>query len=93
MKTSETKPCSCPACGYRIDRATGIRGSFSPKQGDFSICFKCAELLVFNQDLTIRLATEAEINDLAGKQPKDWALIQKARGIITKKLNAQRRKR
>lgn len=56
---------SCPACGYVMDDATAADGSnVWPEPGDFSLCLRCGEVLVYNGQMTVRRATNAEINEL-----------------------------
>jgi hypothetical protein len=45
----------CPVCGYELDAATCASDKVSrPKPGDVSICFKCANILVFDADMKLR---------------------------------------
>jgi hypothetical protein len=55
-------PCPCPACGAMHEAISGPEGK-RPSPGDFSLCFTCGEVLVFQADLTTRCA---ELNDLVG---------------------------
>jgi hypothetical protein len=48
--------CPNPDCKGLLDAATGM-GSEGPKPDDLSVCFKCAEPLVFNNDLSVRTLT------------------------------------
>lgn len=50
----------CPKCGAKLDMAFGVRTDLKPSSGDFSLCIKCGELLVFGNDLELRLPTEQE---------------------------------
>jgi hypothetical protein len=63
MITHVTKELKCPTCGNIMDRATCFHDSEAhpPKEGDISVCIKCADVMVFNKEGTMR---EATINDL-----------------------------
>lgn len=53
--------CHCPHCGYKLDAASvpGNKGK-RPIPGDFSVCLKCAAVLRFKDDLTLRATTLGE---------------------------------
>lgn len=66
MNTIKDLPVSvCPTCGYELDAATNLVSiydrSTTPNKGDFSLCFKCGEILVFAEDLSLHLATLDEL--------------------------------
>jgi hypothetical protein len=55
------KAMPCPYCGYSIDSAADVQASaMRPRPGDFSVCFGCAGVLVFDAEGGLRLPTEAE---------------------------------
>jgi hypothetical protein len=63
IKTSETADQDhCPACGEELGSATGVG---KPKPGDVSVCAYCEALMVFNDDMTVRLMTEEEKRGLS----------------------------
>jgi hypothetical protein len=52
----------CPWCDYLMDAATNLQDAEAvPAPGDVSVCLSCASVLVFNDDLTLRGFTPAEI--------------------------------
>ena len=55
MTTTQMPPSSCPSCGYRLEAATSVAGSFVPCPGDLSFCFSCGALNQFAEDLTVRI--------------------------------------
>lgn len=67
----------CPECGKQMDCATGLNTASCPSAGDFSICIGCAAILVFKEDLTLRLPTDAEC--LVAAQDKK---IQNSRKLV-----------
>lgn len=51
----------CPSCGKTLDAwAIEDNNQAPPKGGDFSMCAYCNAFMVFNDDLTLRLANEEE---------------------------------
>lgn len=49
---------TCPTCGYVMDRATLLENynpPEPPEPGDISVCAKCGEITVFEDDLSLRL--------------------------------------
>ena len=55
----------CPGCNYRFDRATStFDDQVRPKPGDITICIKCATVLIFNGDMSARLATDGDLREL-----------------------------
>ncbi len=70
----------CPACNATNDAAEGLTPSTTPSEGDVSICFYCAKVLVYGQGLQLRLPTDAEMEAI--KASPQWPGIQKARFAI-----------
>ena len=60
MNSHNTGVCRCPSCNAKLDHSTAIDQVSAPTAGDLSVCFYCAEKLVFNEDLTLRLMTPAD---------------------------------
>lgn len=57
---------TCPACGYRADRTTGVGNAdgASPTPGALSLCIDCGEWAVFENDfvgLRLRAPSESEL--------------------------------
>ena len=46
MDSYRLKESKCPTCSHLLDAATGEAGE-TPKNGDFSVCFYCGEILRF----------------------------------------------
>jgi len=65
MDDSHTLPShDCPACGTRLDAATSIcEGTPAPRPGDVTICIDCTAVMMFAEDLTVRLVKPGEIRD------------------------------
>ncbi len=86
MSEDTSKPiamCNCPSCGHRFDRATCVvEEGAAPSPGDCTICIECAQALVFNDDLTVRKITPAEVRRLMTSQPDAWATIERAQQAV-----------
>jgi DNA-directed RNA polymerase subunit RPC12/RpoP len=54
----------CPHCGHHIEAATSFEGKTPTPDTAVSLCISCGSILRFNQDLTVRLASVDEIEDL-----------------------------
>jgi hypothetical protein len=55
----------CPSCGYKIDGHSAIDGGEDkPKKDDLSICFKCAVVNKYDEDLQLVLLTEEELTTM-----------------------------
>lgn len=66
MKDTYTCPDSrCPRCGARLTGALDPTGEGAPSGDDLSVCTKCAAVLVFNHDLTLRPATPEDLQSLS----------------------------
>ena len=56
-----TPPDCCPACGYVFELASTVSGEeVKPQPGDVTICFGCADVLVFGPDMLTRAITADE---------------------------------
>lgn len=73
--TSVEVPVSnCPACGYKLDAVTDTSGAgASPSEDDWSLCIGCYAALRFNADLSLRLPTEADLEQM----PPELAVLQR----------------
>jgi len=89
MKSYRTKPCFCLACGYFVDTASNVTSNRGrPVPNDVSVCLNCGHVLVFNDDLTVRLGGDSDLDTL----PRDKREVARAsqvfirqRGPIPKK--------
>lgn len=78
----------CPACGTRLDLATGIGipESAAPKKGDITICWYCSNVAAFTEGLELRPLTEAEAAEIE-KDPIVIALREEVRHAQRKHRN------
>jgi hypothetical protein len=58
------KKMHCSNCKYPFEKHTGVKPDDKPKMGDFSVCFRCGIIYVFNEDLTLHLASPQELKQL-----------------------------
>lgn len=59
----------CPRCGVQNDMVTPVGRNDHPKPGDFSICYYCACLLQFDENLKLIALTEKELIELGKQEP------------------------
>jgi hypothetical protein len=73
----------CPFCGAKNDASTEIwGGSGAPNDGDFSVCFSCGTICVFDEKCTkLRKPTDAE-SHAAMDNPQLRSTIFKAKMLI-----------
>jgi len=64
LNTFKTPTCKCPVCSYEMDACSGVDGDSAPAKDDITVCYNCATLLLFNDDLTIRLPTVQERKEI-----------------------------
>lgn len=76
---------SCPSCGKSNNSTTGINSQEQPKPGDVSICFYCAFVSVFDENLKLTPISKQQLESL----PQDVIFqISKAKlAILAKRRN------
>lgn len=53
----------CPKCGVILNAAIDpSRTRQKPKSGDYSVCVKCGQLLMFNDETNLVLVTDEQFN-------------------------------
>jgi hypothetical protein len=79
----------CPYCGYGVDSASVLEGDVPPpKKGDMAVCFGCAEILQFGDDLKIEKMTAEELAALSFDEMAD---IRKVQGALRAFLQSEKR--
>lgn len=74
-KTPEQK---CPVCGYGFDYATCVSDKdHRPRAGDFSLCMKCGELMVFTPEIKLRAAAVDDLLGLDDQTSRELVTVQK----------------
>jgi len=71
---------ACPTCSYKMDASTCItRGTKKePLPGDFTLCARCGEILVYDQNLVPTIATISDILDAGEENSRLLDKLQKA---------------
>lgn len=81
-------PC-CPKCKAKADGFTSTEGIAIPKDGDWSVCMYCQSLNVYvktGDQYSLRLATDAEVEELKKQHPGVFASIEKARKLTERMI-------
>lgn len=82
MSTHDLKTqAHCPTCACLMSGASNAQAGVHerPEPGDWSVCAYCTTVLVFNADLSVREATEAELREA---DPKNVAEIRRAQAVF-----------
>ncbi len=90
MHVNNHTPEECPACFAVIDasvQAPGQRTRPVPKPLDLSICCYCGATLRFGEDMSLRLATEDDLEELT---PSQLDLLTRAKRLIQQSHGTQR---
>lgn len=81
----------CPHCGEGSEAYTpvtteqGEEPAESPEVGSYSICIYCGEIGVYQDDLTIRKMTNAELRDENVMAP-----LQRIQGLVKEFINSKK---
>ncbi len=87
--TTGVPPCRCPSCKALLDVATTL-GPRRPKPNDITVCGFCAVLLVFEEDLSVRLMTPTEIEEFRKADPEGYKQLRAFRSVV-EQMAARRR--
>lgn len=76
MTTPPVTNSKCPRCQYVLNefRQFACDDKAKPKPNDQCVCTGCGLPLVFDESLTLRRSTAADIAQLKKKQPRLWQL-------------------
>jgi hypothetical protein len=80
VKTHRVPSCRCPKCGKELGRATETVRGQTPRPGCLSFCLECEAMLMFQDDMTLRLVTDAEQSEIM--RSRQGALIMHYLAII-----------
>ena len=56
-RTVQVQPRGCPECGIELSAASG---GGNPHPGDACVCIQCGSVLIYCQNMDLRIATEDE---------------------------------
>jgi hypothetical protein len=70
VTTARTPEARCPYCDHLVDAASSLDKDFTPpKPGDLTVCFYCAQELVFDAMLIPRKPAAGELILAYAQQP------------------------
>ena len=68
---------TCPHCGYVTDMTSSVSENARPEPGAMTICIKCWNVGLFNDDMTIRVPTEDDWSAMIAEDPSILGLMAK----------------
>lgn len=71
----------CPTCKTLLDSWTAMDDKSQPTPGDISVCFECAEVLEFTENLMLKIADADEIAEC------DFVQLGRAQKIVKARKN------
>ena len=72
----------CLACGYQVDAASPVDGTGTPEPGSISVCFKCAAVAKYGDDLTIVPLQPEDIEGITSDPGFCGQLVRTQRAIL-----------
>lgn len=82
MVTIHVPTSRCPHCDHELDAASGMTQDAVPKQGDFVVCIKCAEILKFSDTMKITKLNPAELLIICIQDPDYHRDLVKLQNVI-----------
>ncbi len=80
---------NCIRCTAELDRHEGVNTGDKPKDGDFTVCGYCSELMVFD-DGELIAPTEADLDELPAGILLNLQKAQEIAGEFREKCNKSR---
>ncbi len=82
--TNRMTEVQCPHCDSKLDANTGVNDTTfdtgdAARPGDWTVCFSCANVLMFNDDMTLRTPS---LEDWSDTDPGQTAFIRRLRQAI-----------
>lgn len=82
MDSYRLKESECPTCKHVLDAASG-EGGEKPKNGDFSICFYCGEILRFHgEEGDVKKAEEPDLLELRRESEETYDQVYRFQRVI-----------
>ena len=72
-ETTDLPDSPCPTCKRILNRASAEKMAI-PEPGDVTLCFRCGEILIFADNMHLRLPTQVELWGLEA-QPETWEYL------------------
>lgn len=88
MARIRTDPFQCTVCGKINDAFGSLNCDATPEPGSITICIQCGTISVFEQDLSLRNATEKDLLEIKKNAPDTYTLILQSQEFI---INRNRR--
>ena len=82
--TTRTPDTPCPSCGASLTAATSLDGEGGPEPGAISLCCYCGAPLVFNHDMSMRMATRVDLDELPVEQLEQVLAAQRL--VLTRRM-------
>ena len=80
MYQGRTPEVNCLTCNAKLSGASNT-GDVGPAPGDFSICWYCQAVMVYNDNLTLREPTEQDIAEM------DTLQVSRMQRMVTRHRN------
>lgn len=72
---------ACPYCDYKLDAVTNVSGGHvEPSDGDVTVCFSCAQVLIFDRGVPRKL--RAEELERCRSNEKEWRIVERTQAAI-----------
>ena len=84
------KESTCPTCKLKLDATTCVEDvTRSPSPEDVTFCIDCAEFLTFNEDMSLRKVTKADMAKFSDEETKSFQEIREKliRHIMVNAMN------
>lgn len=81
MKTTDTPTSACPYCSYLLEAATHF-AEHKPSPGSLAICFNCAGILRFKEDLRQEAFPESQLAILRDTNPESWQELMNLKAAV-----------
>lgn len=79
----------CTGCYKPLEGHICINGDRQPMKDDYSVCFYCGTIGQFDEDLNLVPMAPADVMMMAGTDFENFAILQKARAEILKRIKKQ----
>lgn len=80
--TSEVPPSPCPYCEVVYTLTTSFGGRAVPTPGAWSVCWSCAQFLVYDNDLTTRKPLPEELDRMSQQNPRMRRLLDETAAFV-----------